>query len=391
MDCTYGGRPGLHGLSSRIVLALTKLDDKWDKRHGFAPGGSIPLDLIAVSLGISTATVSTLCCLSYGLFGLLMAADFLLGWTTNPSNKPKNTYPWPASWKTNNTVCYHDMFSEPSRLGCVLRRPGNTLSNVNYLLSSLCVLASIGEGTPSAFWIADGLFVIMLLLLAVFSTIWHASNAPWSQYDDIWSMDCCILYLLIRHCCMGGCKILMTHGITESEKAKDVAGSVCLLVYTILVIGLGKLYGKLRSQGYLHNTCPFSGRARLLGKGNLWGQGQRDCFVSTICEFAILPVIYTGIPTLIQVFLLDSVGSVTAANCVVRTLAIGWTYRLCDRWVLDGCYFMTMFSPLSGKPKWLCSVGAAIFSPTAVLHFVTGVTLLAGYAHCRSVEEEAFG
>jgi hypothetical protein len=377
--------------SSSIVITLMGMDGTWDGDHGYIPGRSSLLDLMAIILRLSNSTVQTIILVPYGIFGLLIVADIALKADQNELQKNKTTltWPWPASWKTDNFDCYHEMFAEPTRWGRILRRPGNTLSNVNYLLASLCVLASSLADTSCAFCMADILFAIMLFFLAIFSTIWHASNAPWSQYDDIWSMDCCILYLLIRYCCLGGCIALTTYRRMDTRKAADLAGSVCLMVYCAVIVGLGKMQGGMYRKRFLHGGCPFSGRARLLGKGDLWGQGQHDCHISTVCAFAILPVVYIGIPTAIQVLLVDSVGSVTAANWVVCTLATGWMYRLWDKWVLDGCIFISVISASNINPKWLCTFGAAVFSPTAVLHFFTGLTLLVGYMHCRSVEELA--
>eukprot|EP00581_Thalassiosira_minuscula_P001736 CAMPEP_0183743586 /NCGR_PEP_ID=MMETSP0737-20130205/65293_1 /TAXON_ID=385413 /ORGANISM="Thalassiosira miniscula, Strain CCMP1093" /LENGTH=432 /DNA_ID=CAMNT_0025979209 /DNA_START=714 /DNA_END=2012 /DNA_ORIENTATION=- len=382
--------------SPYLVIRWTGIDDGWDRAHGYDNDSFF--DLVAITLGISVATAQTICSLSYGVYALLMVADILLGGGDNDNSKKDKTkitsirtHPWPVSWKTDNTVCYHEMFSEPTRWGRILRRPGNTLSNANYLLSSICVLVSTFTGKPSVFWTADALFGVMLLILTVSSNIWHASNAPWSQYPDIWSMDCCILYLLVRYCSLCGYKALVTYGGMELALAEQSAGTACLLVFLGILFGLGKLHTTLYRNRYLHGCCLFSGRARLLGKGDVWGQGQIDCHVSTICAFAALPVVYTGIPIAIQVLLIDSFGSVAAANWVVRTLAVGWTYRLWDRWCFDGCLFMRWFSPLEGKQSLTSTVGSAIFSPTAVLHIFTGFTLLAGYMHCRSVEDSVFG
>lgn len=73
----------------------------------------------------------------------------------------------------------------------MVRRPGNTYSNFVYFFHSLLVLISVyrdlerGE-TSDPFWVSDLLFGVMLLILSMLSVLWHASNAPKSQYIDLW-------------------------------------------------------------------------------------------------------------------------------------------------------------------------------------------------------------
>jgi hypothetical protein len=374
--------------SVSIIVNVVGMNDRWDYEHGLLAINhqhflmALP-ELVAVTLDLSIAKVNAIFVISFGLYGMILLSDILLKECPDSIAKsPSQThYPWPASWKTENTICYHEMFCEPTRWGSLLRRPGNSLSNVTYLLSSLCVFAS---SMKSIFRVSDVLFATMLLSLTVFSTLWHASNAPWSQYVDIWSMDCCILYLIVRYGCLGGQNLLTTFFGLESKSSQLIASTACFLLYAAIVASLAKHYWKQYRQRWLHGGCPFSGRARLLGRSNVDGKGQEDVHVLNVCAFAALPVFYTGIPTLIQVFWIGSVGSTTAASWVFRTLVLGWTYRLFDRWLLDGCILMNMCTVL---PCCVSAIGTALVSPTAVLHFVTGLTLLTGYMHCRTVED----
>jgi hypothetical protein len=372
--------------SVHIVKWLMGLKDDWDSQHRLAPTRhyflfSFP-DLVELTLELSRHTVLGIFGISFGVYGLLIVADNVLGESENFSLASSKTYPWPSSWKTENIICYNEMFCEPTRLGRLLRRPGNTLSNVTYLLSSLFVLTS---ALKSVFWMSDSLFGVMLLLLSVFSTLWHASNAPWTQYVDIWSMDCCILYLIVRYGCLGGQCVLVTVMGIDPSISQRLAGAVCFLIFGFVVILLGNMHWKRYQIRWLHGGCPFSARARLLGRDNIREEGQEDCHISTVCLFASLPVLYTGIPTIIQVCVIGSMGSTTAAMWVFRTLVVGWTYRLCERWALDGCPLMNFFKN-HVETNWMFILGVSIVSPTAVLHFFTGLTLLTGYMHCRSVE-----
>ncbi|CAB9516994.1 expressed unknown protein [Seminavis robusta] len=385
--------------SAAVITTLFRVDTSWDHTHGLDFQNKNALlgfpELISATLNLPLSKVWTILYTTLGIYGLLVVADVVLGFTSSSSNNNnKRTHPWPTAWKTDNTLCYHDMFAEPTRFGRLLRRPGNTLSNGTYLLASLCVLWSSLFHRQSVFWMSDILYGIMLFLLAVFSNLWHASNAPWSQYPDLWSMDSCISYLIIRCVCFGVmCQLRKVLLYNQSE---TIAAVTCLLIYMVVIAALAKYNYGFFQKGWLDGHCPFSARMLLMGKGDWFGAGQRDCHVVWVCAFATLPVFYTALPTLINVMLATSTGSVTAANWAFRCLVIGWTYRMWERFVMDGCVLMNWFlvvpqpkgnhNDCSSKPNVLLTIGAAICSPTAVMHFFTGLTLLTGYMHARSCE-----
>ena len=374
-------------LSSIMTVAFPHhAESHWDERHGIPSGTSFDYDLfklVQTGLDLPAAWVHYCVGATAGFVVLLVVADVLLA-TLSTNN------PYPASWKTENTLCYHDMFSEPSRLRRLLRRPGNTLSNATYLLASLCVLASCYYHATLLFWWADLLFGIMLLVLAISSCLWHGSNGPWTQYVDIWAMDACILYLIVRS--VGGLgllAVLVQYTTMDPEWAQPVAGSVCAAIYGGIIVKLAQRNLDWYQRGYLHGHCPFSVRARLLGTSNLHGStGHVDCRMVDVALFASMPVIYYAAPLAVQILLLQSFGSVRAGDLASRTLVVGWTYRFWDRWIFDGHSLMNFFNHHRMRPSWVRTMGAAIFSPTAVLHALTGITLLAGYVHSRSLEEQ---
>jgi hypothetical protein len=94
-------------------------------------------------------------------------------------------------------------------------------------------------------------------------------------------------------------------------------------------------------------------------------------------------------------------GSVVAGTLMLVTLVIGWSWRIMERWALDGCGPMNFVHALQRRwlPKQrsihgvheraisviLTTVAAAV-SPTAVLHLFTGATLLFGYVMVRSMD-----
>lgn len=98
---------------------------------------------------------------------------------------------WPARWycSTENkyaTSCYDEMFAEPlaslelvsrGRGRRLIARWGNTLSNMSYLFAGLCVSRSVlHTWAANKYALADALFAANLLLLTVFSTLWHSTN-----------------------------------------------------------------------------------------------------------------------------------------------------------------------------------------------------------------------
>ena len=129
--------------------------------------------------------------------------------------------------------------------------------------------------------------------------------------------------------------------------------------------------------------------------------------------FAGLPLIFMLLPTVVMTNVLHSVGSVAALSVMLLSLCIGWGYRVSERWFLDGNPLMRLVHWLrrrllleaaasvaasvasSGVQRpWMgeravrlgLTTLAAIVSPTQILHTFTGVTLLAGYMHARSLD-----
>lgn len=136
--------------------------------------------LISITTGLSYLSI-------FGCASIAIASYAALIWTdVTTALRP---FPWPKSWETDNNACYDDMFCEPPRRDRVIRRLGNTLSNFFYLFLALVVLLStVMHGVSSddvtiisGFIVSDFIFGVMLLILAVSSTIWHGCNAMWSH------------------------------------------------------------------------------------------------------------------------------------------------------------------------------------------------------------------
>lgn len=300
---------------------------------------------------------------------------------------------WPKRWNIDNVICYEEMFSEPTRLGRLLRRPGNTLSNFVYFYGASCILLSALEAflnpvVENMFTLADAIFGAMLLILSIASTIWHGSNAPDSQYVDLWAMDCCIIYLNIRVVFLGFACLFVQLVNTDPSTAKVISGWMCAGIYICAIFLSGRFYYGHWKSRWLHGRCPFSSRARLSNRSNVFGKGHFPVSINEFCVFAGLPILSVVLPFIVQYTLVKSTGSILALTVTEVSFVLGWCYRLFERFVLDGCIPMNFIC--KQEPSAVRTVGAAMLSPTAVLHFTTGITLIMAYIHARSVEQYVF-
>ena len=265
---------------------------------------------------------------------------------------------WPAGWRClPSTATYRRMFSEPTGSGLV-GAWGNTVSNLPFLWGGLVVLS----GGGGAFEAADAMFGGLLLVLSVLSTGWHATLYRRVQYLDLAAMNLCISYLILRHAAMAARSL----GAPCSASAlAAVFGGAVAAAFAVAV--------RMAARGGPYESgFPAAGRVRL---------AAGDLTVADACMFWAMPVIYFALPLSSMLFLLGSGGDGTMLALTSGTLAVGWTYRMLERFLLD-----------SVPPMRWCGagaagrVGAAILSPTAWLHWLCGVTLVAGLAHARSLD-----
>ena len=236
----------------------------------------------------------------------------------------------------------------------------------------------------------------MLLILTVASTLWHASHAPKVHYIDLWSMDSTIAYLIIRETCTGA-RIYLQNAGAPWEEARWYAGTACALLFGLTILGNGYKQYLDSAASFLDGPggCPLSGRNRLLGRSPL--------ATPTVLEVALfggLPVVFMTLPTMAMAFALGSVGSVVGLEAMLVTLCFGWTYRLSERFVLDGNPLMKWVEArraMLGRhaepgrlSQQMASLGlttlAALASPTQILHTACGLCLLFGFTHARSLD-----
>lgn len=384
-----------------LPVSFLGLDTSWDEAKGFDSTHNsltwLPV-LLEQCLGLSQSVIYKIFYVTLASYLAFIVADQILP-CPDPSlkadDKNRRGYPWPASWRADNYVCYHDMFAEPIRLGSLIRRPSNALSNVTFFFTGLLIMQSAifpsvnnSNNTPNIFWLSDAMFGIMVFILSIASTLWHASNAPWTQYVDLWSMDGSIFYLNTRSACFGGMLVCNKYTTMSQESAQTWASGICVLLYSIIILILGRVQWKLFQDGCMHGKCPISGRARLAGTSDVFGAGHKDLYVGAdFCLFGILPVFLMIIPLAVETFLLGSVGSVEASKLTAHTLVVGWSYRLTERWVLDCNPIMNWCNE---DPTMLKRTVALLLSPTGVLHATTGITILVAYAHARSTDDVTY-
>jgi len=307
---------------------------------------------------------------------------------------------WPGHWydrSTNKyaTSCYDEMFAEPlASLGLesqgrgrrLIARWGNTLSNGSYLVAALCVARSVcATWHSNKYAYADALFGLNLMLLTVFSTLWHATNYNKIHYLDLWAMDHAILYLLLRYAAMGCDQLLPPHWQSTPPGALFV-----FYVFTFYVAFRNYIGESMCAYGagMFDKGFPPSGRRRLT---LLDSAGIPDMSIAGMCLFTGLPVFYMAIPATVM-YATGTVGSYAALSHMTCTLTVGWTYRMLERFCVDGLPVMDQINlhhPATKRSRLqrVClRAAAAAISPTAVLHWLTGISLLAGYVHARSLE-----
>jgi len=264
-------------------------------------------------------------------------------------------FSWPAWWNVDHTCTYHVMFCEPTQNSRLVRHPGNAYSNIVYAFNGFLVLL-LQQTHTSPLRIPDACFASALIAHAVASFLWHASNAPKVHYVDLAAMDSVIIYLQIRCAC-----VVMRRWCRLTA---SVEALLCAAMFVLAIAYQVELNMHRWQVGAMDSGFP-TGRSRLAAEGGLP--------LVEVCLFILMPLLYYAVPC-VAMMACQSVGSLPLAIVSLVSLFIGWEVHLLERWALDG-----LCVPSPGL------LGAAT-SPTAIFHASTGVTLLAGYLHVRSLE-----
>ena len=175
----------------------------------------------------------------------------------------------------------------------------------------------------------------------------------------------------------------------DFSTASSIASFVCFATYVCYIFFNGRRWYGEHKHGYWEDLCPVSVRNRLpnilLNKDDKHRKNPylKPIGIGEIYMFALIPV-FQNIPSFILAkALFKSAGSVFLVHIINKTLVIGWSYRLFERWGLDGCRHILFCDEKIKSAKkdgsslqsfWVML--AAILSPTATLHFLTGITLL---------------
>ncbi|KAL7452659.1 hypothetical protein ACHAWC_004386 [Mediolabrus comicus] len=312
------------------------------------------LTLLRVTTGLSPFTLYVCGSLTASFYATLIWADL--------SAAKLGPFRWPIHWDTDNNACYDDMFCEPSRNDRLIRRPGNTLSNFFYLFFAIVVIASsvarAFNEEKKMFILSDALFGIMLFILSISSTLWHACNCLWSHAS-------------------------------------------CLLIYLTHIILNGRNWMQKHNDQFWHNHCPLAVRNRLPNSPYVHNASDTSNKMSLgpialyeVYLFALLPVIHNAPSWILAACIFESFGSLCLARILNVSLTVGWVYRMTERWAFDACRHMLLISEKiesaesrgEGLKAFIWRTLAATLSPTAALHYCTGVTIIAAFCHSRSVE-----
>ena len=398
----------LAGTAALLVVVLPGLpgmgaDTSWDARNGVVPG-ALPgalVPLLERSLGLPRALLALLLLLSAAPLLLLFWLDVRRPRRAGDENsKPAAAAnAADAAWARvlpaaahalvfrapGDKDCYVQMFSEAGATGSarlaagyLVAAPGNTYSNLFYWLTGLSVLAStlggaalgVDPSRATPYWLPDAVYGALVTALAFFSTGWHSTNRPFFHYPDLATMECAIAYLIVRVPCA----------------AAGAPAAACLAIYAVVIALIFQHKRRLCDASELHWGCPFAGRWRLFHNGT---PGNEDLGVAGVAIYAALPVLYLALPFGTQILALRNSGSVVAHSLAVNALALGWGYRMLERFCLDGNPLMNWIlrntREGTGAARTLC---AAIASPTAILHWTTGLTLLFAYAGARTLEQQ---
>jgi len=359
-----------------LVGAVFHLHNGWDEERGITLG-NLP-KLLRESLQLSSSEILWISEVSLSAYVILFIVDRWFEFPESPYSP-----------------CYEDMFSEPSRGGIthvkgatsrkksvLVSRPGNTYTNIFYLFGGLCITIS---SLRSAYNVPDFLFGITLLFLTIMSTIWHSRHIVWVQYLDLWSMEACIAYLIIRFVCMGVFIPINSLQVLNEGYCIFFTSLLCAATYIYFMIVTGFSMWRQYKKGTLDIICTFSGRRQLISKEK--NVRRNITIVKDVCPYYMVPFMYLIIPALVQV-LVGSVGSLLAGLIASTSLAAGWSLRSFERFCLDGWVPMIFVKSRIGKTDrghW--TLAAGLVSPTAIFHICTGVTLLFAYMQTRSVEQ----
>ena len=227
----------------------------------------------------------------------------------------------------------------------------------------------------------------------------RALLAVMSHTVDLWSMEAVIIYLTIRISALA--VYVFISKLTDGTLiASFVSTTLCLVAFILHIYDNAlRWHGKHTSRLW-QDFCPFAVRNRLpnsilvVSKPDESRQKLSPMWLSEVYIFALLPVLSNSLNWILIKTTFHTVGSLVLVQILNRSLVFAWTYRLIERWGIDGClpvlYCQKKIKESNNSGNNLLAIlwtaAAALLSPTSVLHFWTGVTLIAAFCHSRTVE-----
>eukprot|EP00956_Cyclotella_meneghiniana_P008987 scaffold12308_cov74-Cyclotella_meneghiniana.AAC.25 len=224
-------------------------------------------------------------------------------------------------------------------------------------------------------------------------------------------MEAVIIYLTIRLISLA--VYVFLRALTEGTMiASFVSPALCLLLYIAHIYGNALNWYNKHTSRIWHDLCPFAVRNRLpnspyvvdvmtnntLMKTDGSSSSSRTAILkplwfSEVFIFALLPVSSNVLNWLFVKTAFHTVGSPFLVRVTNYSLVFAWAYRLLERWCFDGNRLVLYCEEKINESKGenthmaiLWTAAAAILSPTAALHFWTGITLCSAYCHSRTIE-----
>eukprot|EP00812_Abedinium_dasypus_P016158 NODE_985_length_1280_cov_222.315918.p2 GENE.NODE_985_length_1280_cov_222.315918~~NODE_985_length_1280_cov_222.315918.p2 ORF type:complete len:383 (-),score=102.18 NODE_985_length_1280_cov_222.315918:118-1104(-) len=257
---------------------------------------------------------------------------------------------WPKAMGAELTRTYEELFCEPARPHGFVRHLGNAYSNAIYVFEGVLFLAC-QRGNTSPFCLPDVALGVLAVVHAVASFVWHASNAPKSHYVDLALMNTLIQCIFVRGGCTALSVLLGLRGAAVCFSLIALASAVCNTQHAVM----------LWSTGLLDDGCPVPCKEiGFRGKG-----------VTTAALFVGRPIGCILMPA-IPMCCLRSVGCLPILQLTLAAFALGFAICVFERYALGGVELP--------KSPWL----AAMLSPTAIMHVLSGAALIGSYFHCRS-------
>jgi len=265
----------------------------------------------------------------------------------------KHSWPGENVYWIKASECYRMMFMEPQRKNRLIAAPGNTLSNWSFFFTSSLLFARLQRDDP--FFVPDLMGASVGMILAIASTLWHSTNSAAVHYVDL-----CFMYAVM---------LFIPCSILAHTYPSEITVPILVAVEVLIVVTLMIHYKGLYERKEYHDVFTLAFRQELLKKGDKAPHMIKMC-------------LFFGIPVLEKVYLLFGVQHCDEIFHYIGSIAFAfaWIYRSGERWALDGHPVLKVvkYSPYQ-------SFFFGLLSPTAIMHWFCGLTMLVSCRNCQPV------